>query len=331
MLETVSLSIACGNSDRTRAIRDGRVPIEGCAVNYITLEPEEVFFRAFRNREFDVTELSFSSYVLSLSKGECPYVAIPAFVSRSFRHSGFYIRTDRGIEQPSDLRGRKVGVPEYQMTAIVWMRGILKEEFGIDPSEIDWQSGGQEEPGRDERTPLVLTNGVKVTRIAEGRTLSQMLADGEIDAIMSARAPSAFTKSLPNVGRLFPDYKEREKDYFRRTGMFPIMHLIGIKREMVEKHPWLPGSVYKAFCQSKDIALQEVRQMHVPIASLPWMEAEALETISLMGENYWRYGVAENLKEIEAMTRYSYDQGLAIRKLSAEELFASSTLEISRI
>jgi 4,5-dihydroxyphthalate decarboxylase len=307
------------------------VAIEGCGVNYITLEPEEVFFRAFRNGEFDVTELSFSSYVLSLSKGVCPYVAIPAFVSRSFRHSGFYIRTDRDIKGPEDLRGRKIGVPEYQMTAIVWMRGILKEDHGIDPIEIDWYSGGQEEPGRDERTPLELTNGVKVTKIGPGKTLSRMLADGEIDGIMSARAPSAFARSAPDVGRLFPDYREREKDYFRRTGMFPIMHLIGIRRDLHEKHAWLASSVYKAFSQAKDIALAEVRQMHVPIASLPWMEAEALETVALMGADYWPYGVAENLKEIEAMTRYSYEQGLAVRKVAPEELFAASTLEISRI
>lgn len=331
MLEHVSLSIACGNSDRTRAIRDGRVAIEGCGVNYITLEPEEVFFRAFRNGEFDVTELSFSSYVLSLSKGECPYVAIPAFVSRSFRHSGFYIRTDRDIKGPEDLRGRKIGVPEYQMTAIVWMRGVLKEDHGVDPIEIDWYSGGQEEPGRDERTPLELTNGVKVTKIGPGKTLSRMLADGEIDGIMSARAPSAFSQSAPGVGRLFPDYREREKDYFRRTGMFPIMHLIGIRRDLHERHAWLASSVYKAFSQAKDIALAEVRQMHVPIASLPWMEAEALETVALMGSDYWPYGVAENIKEIEAMTRYSYEQGLAVRNLAPEELFAPSTLEISRI
>lgn len=331
MLETVSLSIACGNSDRTRAIRDGRVPIEGCNVNYIMLEPEEVFFRAFRNQEFDVTELSFSSYILSLSKGECPYVAIPAFVSRSFRHSGFYIRTDRGIMEPADLRGKTIGVPEYQMTAIVWMRGMLQDEFGIDAKEINWVAGGQEEPGRDERTPLELTNGVVVKKIAEGKTLSRMLADGEIDGIMSARAPSAFVSGAPHVGRLFPDYKAREQDYYNRTKMFPIMHLIGIRRTLLERHPWIASSVYKAFCEAKDIALKEVRQMHVPIASLPWMEAEALETISLMGENYWRYGVQENLPEIDGMTRYSYEQGLAVRKLAAEELFAPSTLEISRI
>lgn len=331
MLDILPLTIGCGNSDRTRAIKDGRVPVEGCKVNYITLEPEEVFFRAFRNEEFDVTELSFSSYVMSLSKGACPYIAIPAFVSRVFRHSGIYIRTDRGIKKPEDLRGKVIGVPEYQMTAIVWMRGMLKEEYGIDPKDIRWRNGGQEEPGRDERTPLNLTNGVELKRIPEGKTLSRMLADGEIDGIFSARAPSCFVSRAPNVGRLFPDYKEKEKAYYKKTGHFPIMHLIGLRRSLAEQHPWLASSLLKAFTQAKDIALVEVRQMHVPMAALPWMEAEALETIELMGENYWPYGVAENLNDIEAMTRYSYEQGLAIRKLAPEELFAKSTLEVSKI
>jgi 4,5-dihydroxyphthalate decarboxylase len=331
MLNVLPVSIGCGNSDRTRPIKDGRVPIEGCTVNYITLEPEEVFFRAFRNLEFDITELSFSSYVLSMSKGECPYIAIPAFVSRVFRHSGIYIRTDRGIKVPADLRGKTIGVPEYQMTAIVWMRGMLKEEYGIDPSEIHWVSGGQEEPGRDERTPLTLKNGVDLKPIAEGKTLSRMLANGEIDGIFSARLPSCFASRAPNVGRLFPDYKEKERTYFKKTGHFPIMHLIAIRRSLTEANPWLPTSVYKAFVRAKDMALDEVRQAHVPMAALPWMEAEALETINLMGDDYWPYGVKENLKDIEAMTRYSYDQGIAVRKLAPEELFAKGTLEISRI
>lgn len=331
MLNLLPVSIGCGNSDRTRPIKEGRVPIEGCTVNYITLEPEEVFFRAFRNLEFDITELSFSSYVLSTSKGECPYIAIPAFVSRVFRHSGIYIRTDRGIKAPADLRGKTIGVPEYQMTAIVWMRGMLKEEYGIDPSEIHWVSGGQEEPGRDERTPLTLRNGVDLKPIAEGKTLSRMLASGEIDGIFSARLPSCFASRAPNVGRLFPDYKEKEKAYFKKTGHFPIMHLIAVRRSLADAHPWFATSVYKAFVQAKDIALYEVRQAHVPMAALPWMEAEALETIDLMGDDYWPYGIKENLKDIEAMTRYSYDQGLAVRKLAPEELFAKGTLEMSRI
>ena len=330
-MSKLPITIACGDTDRTRPIKDGRVAVEGCETSVFTLEPEEVFFRAFRNGEFDVTELSFSSYILDVSRGTCPYVAIPAFVSRVFRHSGIYVRTDRGIRTPADLRGRRVGVPEYQITAVVWIRGMLKDEYGVDPGEIHWRSDGQEEPGRDERTPLRLTNGVDLQPIAPGATLSRMLVDGELDALFTARAPSCFVEGAANVGRLFPDYRAVEQAYYRKTGLFPIMHLIGLRRSLAEQHPWLPGSLYKALCQARQIALKEVRQMHVPVAALPWMEAEALDTIALMGRDYWPYGVAENAAEIEALTRYSYEQGIALRKLSAADLFARSTLELSRI
>jgi 4,5-dihydroxyphthalate decarboxylase len=330
-MTVLPVTIAAGNNDRTRPIKEGRVRIEGCEATYFTLEPEEAFFRAFRNQEFDITELSFSSYILATSRGECPYVAIPAFVSRVFRHSGIYIRTDRGIKSPADLRGRTIGVPEYQLTALVWMRGMLKDEYGIDPSEIHWRNGGQEEPGRDERTPLVLRNGVDLQPIPPGETLSAMLAAGKLDALFTARAPSCFVKEAPNVGRLFPNYREVEKAYYKKTGLFPIMHLMGIRRTLVETYPWLATSVYKAFEQAKAIALAEVREMAVPQAALPWCEAEALDTIALMGKDYWRYGVAESRRDLEAIARYSFEQGLAVRKLAPEDLFAKSTLEISRI
>jgi 4,5-dihydroxyphthalate decarboxylase len=330
-MKKLPITIACGDTDRTRPIKDGRVAVEGCETSLFTLEPEEVFFRAFRNQEFDVTELSFSSYILDVSRGTCPYIAIPAFISRVFRHSGIYIRTDRGIRTPADLRGRMIGVPEYQITAVVWMRGILKDEYGVEPTEIHWRSGGQEEPGRDERTPLALTNGVDLEPIASGATLSRLLMEGELDALFTARAPSCFVNGVPNVGRLFPNYREIEQAYWRKTGLFPIMHLIGLRRSLAERHPWLPGSLYKAFCQARRLALAEVRQMHVPVAMLPWMEAEALDTIALMGRDYWPYGIAENRPEIEALTRYSFEQGIAVRKVPVEELFSPSTLEVSRI
>lgn len=330
-MEDLELTVAAGSNDRTRPIRDGRVKIEGCSVRYFALEPEEAFFRAFRNQEFDVTELSFSSYILATSRDQCPYIAIPAFVSRVFRHSGIYVRTDRGIRAPADLRGRTIGVPEYQLTALVWIRGMLKEEYGIDPVEIHWRSGGQEEPGRDERTPLKLTNGVDLQPIPPGETLSAMLAKGALDALFTARAPSCFVSGAPDVGRLFPNYREVEKAYYKKTGLFPIMHLIGIRKSLAAQHPWLATSVYKAFLEARAIALREVREMAVPAVALPWCEAEALDTIALMGKDYWPYGVAENARDIEAIARYSFDQGLAVRKLRAEDLFARSTLEISRI
>jgi 4,5-dihydroxyphthalate decarboxylase len=331
MTVQVPITIACGDYDRTRAIKDGRVPVEGCAVTFIALEPEEVFFRAFRYHEFDACELSFSSYLRVTDSGQSPYIGIPAFVSRVFRHSGIYVRTDRFIRAPQDLVGKTIGLPEYQITAVVWMRGILQDEYGVKPSDIHWRSGGIEQPGRDERTPLAPIPGLDLKPIPADKTLSGMLASGEIDAMFSARAPSCFVKGAPHVGRLFPDYRAVEKAYYRKTGLFPIMHLIGVKKSLVERHPWLPTSLYKAFVEAKALALEDVRDINALRVTLPWVEAEALETIALMGEDYWRYGVEENRKDIETLARYSHEQGLVKRRLGVEDLFARPTLETSKI
>ncbi len=331
MLAPIPITIACGDYDRTRAIKDGRVPVEGCAVNYIGLEPEEIFHRAFKHDEFDVCELSFSSYVRSVDSGNPTYIGIPAFVSRVFRHSGIYVRTDRGIKQPSDLKGKLIGLPEYQITAVVWQRGIMQDEYGVKPTDIKWRQGGQEQPGRTERTPLKPIPGLDLQSIPADKTLAGMLEAGELDALFTARAPSCFLNKKPNIARLFPNYRDVEKAYYKKTGMFPTMHLVGIKRHLVEKHPWLPASLYKAFCEAKVYAMRDVREINALMVTLPWIEAEARETTELMGEDFWRYGVAENAKEIEAMTRYSYEQGLVKRKLSAEDLFAHSTIDVSRI
>ena len=331
MAKDIPITIVCGNYDRVAAIRDGRVRVEGCDVTFIPMEPEEIFFRAFRYEEFDVCELSFSSYMMVTSRGESPFVGIPAFVSRVFRHSGIYVRTDRGIDRPEDLKGKTVGVPEYQMTAPVWMRGMLEDEYGVRPQDIRWRNGGQEETGRDERTPLELTNGVDLRPIGPDQTLVGMLEEGELDAVMTARAPSSFVAGKPHVARLFPNYREVERAYYAKTRMFPIMHLMGVKKSLAERHPWLPGSLYKAFLEAKRIALEEVRQIAALNVTLPWVEAEALETRALMGEDYWRYGIPDCAHEIDAATRYSYDQGLSERRLAAEDLFPASTFEISRI
>lgn len=331
MLAPIPITIACGDYDRTRAIKDGRVPVEGCAVNYIPLEPEEVFHRAFKHNEFDICELSFSSYLRSIDSGNPTYIAIPAFVSRVFRHSGIYVRTDRGIEKPADLKGKRIGLPEYQITAVVWQRGIMQDEYGLKPTDIHWYQGGQEQPGRTERTPLAPIKGLDLQSIPSDKTLSGMLEAGELDALFTARAPSCFLNNAPKVRRLFANYRDVEKAYYKKTGMFPIMHLIGIKRTLVDKHPWLPASLYKAFCEAKVYAMRDVREINALMITLPWIEAESRETTELMGDDFWRYGVQENAKEIEAMTRYSYEQGLVKRKLGPEELFAHSTIDISRI
>jgi 4,5-dihydroxyphthalate decarboxylase len=265
------------------------------------------------------------------TRGACPYIAIPAFVSRYFRHSSIYIRTDRGIRTPADLKGRLVGIPEYQQTAIVWMRGIFKEEFGLDPVDVHWRSGGVEEQGRDERVPLKLPEGVDLQPIGPGETLNRMLIDGKIDALITARAPSCFVDNAPLVGRLFPNYREVEKSYYQRSGIFPIMHLIGIRKSLVEKHPWLSANVYKAFCQAKTIALNELRETGWPPVSLPWAESERAGTIALMGADYWRYGISESAHEITTLIRYAHEQGLIDRRPGVEELFARSTLVTSKI
>lgn len=331
MTRDIPITIACGDYDRVAAIKDGRVKVEGCDVTFLPMEPEEVFFRAFRYAEFDVCELSFSSYMRVTSQGESPFIGIPAFVSRVFRHSGIYIRTDRGIETPEDLKGKLVGVPEYQMTAPVWMRGILQDEYGVHPKDIHWRGGGQEEAGRDERTPLELTNGVDLQPIPADKTLVELFEAGELDALMTARAPSSFVDGKPNIARLFPNYRAVEKAYWEKTKMFPIMHLMGIRKDVAERHKWLAGSLYKAFLEAKNIALHEVRQIAALNVTLPWAEAEALETIALMGADYWRYGVHECAHEIDTITRYSFEQGLSVRRLAAKDLFAPSTFELSKI
>jgi len=327
----VPITIACGNYDRTQAIKDGRVAVEGCAVTYLPLYPEEIFFRAFRYQEFDVSELSFSSYLRTVAAGTSAYIGIPAFVSRIFRHSGIYIRTGAGIKKPEDLRGKRIGLPEYQITAVVWMRGMLQHEYGVHPSEIHWRSGGQEEPGRHERTPLKPIKGLDLQPIAEDKTLVGMLRDGELDALFTARAPSSFLRGEPHIARLFPDTRAAETAYYKKTGLFPIMHLVGIRKTLVEQYPWLATSVYKSFCEAKAIAMENLRDVNALLVTLPFLEAETRETAAAMGEDFWKYGVQENMPEIEALTRYAHEQGLVDRKVGAEELFARATFEISKV
>jgi 4,5-dihydroxyphthalate decarboxylase len=327
----VPVTIACGNYDRTRAIRDGVVTVEGCDVTYLPLYPEEIFHRAFKFQEFDISELSFSSYIRTVAAGRSAYIGIPAFVSRIFRHSGIYVRKGAGIETPQDLRGKRIGVPEYQITAVVWMRGLMQHEYGVAPSEIHWRSGGQEQPGRHERTPLNAIPGLDLQPIGDDRTLVGMLKAGELDALFTARAPSPFLAGEPHIARLFTDTRAAEQAYYKKTGLFPIMHLVGIRKTLAETYPWLATSVYKAFCEAKARAMIDLRDVNALMVTLPWLEAETNETSALMGEDFWKYGIAENLAEIEALTQYIYEQGLADRKVTVEELFHPSMFEIAKV
>ncbi len=326
----LTLSLACCDYDRTRALFDGRVPVEGCEVVGVPMSPEEAFHRAFKYQEFDVTELSMSSYMNVLSRDNSPYIGIPAFVSRLFRHSSIYVRTDRGIEKPEDLKGKTIGVPEYQMTAALWVRGILNDEYGVRAEDISWRNGGLEEGGREERAPLHLPDTIDLQSIPKDETPAQQLDDGRLDAVISARAPSTYYTNV-NIDRLFPDYKTAEQAYYAKTGMFPIMHLVGVRRSIVEKHPWLPVNLYVAFLKAKALCYEEMEQVGHLAHTMPWPVYELEQVRKLMGPDHWKYGIQENEKEISAVTRYSFEQGISARKLEAEDLFAEATFELYKL
>jgi 4,5-dihydroxyphthalate decarboxylase len=288
---------------------------------------EECFHRAYLHGEFDVAEIGFSPYLIALSRGITPYAAIPVFLSRAFRHSAIYIRDDCGIEGPADLKGRVIGVPEYQQSAVLWIRGMLKDSYEIDVCDIRWVQGGLAGSGRREKFPLNLPADFPLTQAPAGTSLSEMLARGELDAVFTARAPQSFLDGAPHVRRLFPDYRQVEHEYFRATGLFPIMHALGIRRDVAEKHPWLASSVMKAFAQAKQIADADLREVVALKIGLPWIAAEVESTIGVMGPDFWPYGVRASRPTLEAMARYSYEQYLAVRQLSVEEMFVASTLE----
>jgi 4,5-dihydroxyphthalate decarboxylase len=326
-MSRLPITVATWDYDRIRALTDGRVSIEGCDVNYLTMPVEECFERAYFHGEFEVAEIGFSPYLIALSRGVCPYIAVPVFLSRMFRHSAVYIRTDRGISGPADLRGKRIGVPEYQMSAVMWFRGHLQDEFGIAAKDINWVQGGLENPGRREKFPLNLPPGFPLASAPDGQTLSGMLADGALDAVMAARRPSCFVSGHPQVSRLFPDYRAAERDYYRKTGIFPIMHAVGVRRDVHDQHPWLAASIYKAFTKAKRLADAEFAETTALKIGLPWVNAEYDETRALMGDDYWSYGLNEqNRKTLAAMARYSFEQGLSVRSLSVDEMFAESTL-----
>jgi 4,5-dihydroxyphthalate decarboxylase len=222
-------------------------------------------------------------------------------------------------------------VPEYQITAVVWMRGVMQHEYGVLPTDIHWRSGGQEEPGRDERTPLKPIPGLDLKPIGKEQTLVGMLRDGELDALFTARGPSSFLRGEPHIRRLFPNTRAAEHAYYEKTRMFPIMHLVGIRKELVQKYPWLPSSVYKAFREAKALAMIDLLDINALMVMHPWLIAETEETMAIMGEDFWSYGIDENMREITALTQYLHEQGLIERKVTVEELFHPSMFEISKV
>lgn len=327
----LSLSIATEAYDRVLALRDGRVRIQGCTHTFLVVPAETLFVRGFHNAEYDVCELSMSSYLMSVARGENAYVAIPVFPSRLFRHSAIYVNSRAGIVEPSQLGGRTVGVPEYQITAALWARGLLDDEYGVSPSAMRWFRGGLHEPGREEKLPLRLPSDIRISDIGPTDTLDEMLCAGRLDALISARAPKAFVAGDPRVARLFPDYRRAERAYFEKTGVLPIMHVLAIRRELVAAHPWLANAVYDAFCQAKDLAVEGFSDVSALRVTLPWFAAELDETRALMGRDFWPYGIEANRTTLSLMLGYAFRHGTVDRLLRLDEVFVPSTLATSKV
>lgn len=326
----LNLSVAMGDYDRTRALLDGTVQIDGVDPVYMTLSPEEIFFRAFRNAEFDISELSLSSYLVKASQNQSPYVAVPVFLSRAFRHTSIYVRKDK-IKRPEDLKGCRIGVPEYQLTAIVWARSILQDDYGVYPEDVTWVRGGIDEPGRPEKIKLQLPPNVRMESAPEGDTISAMLDRGDIDGFIAPRPPGGAAARNPDVGWLFDDPTLVAKDYYKRTGVFPIMHVVGIKKEVVERHPWLAGAVVKAFEQAKTVALQKLSDTSATKVTLPFVEEQLKAARESMGDDYWSYGVTPNRKTLDTFLRHHHSQGLSARKMEIEEIFHPASYESFKI
>jgi 4,5-dihydroxyphthalate decarboxylase len=325
------LTFACWDYDRTRALADGRVQPEGIDLVYLNQPVEETFFRMLRYREFDCCEMSLSSYTASLGLPNPPFVALPAFPSRYFRHSCIFVSAKSGIRKPEELKGRRVGVPEYQMTAPVWIRGILSDDHGVKVTDVEHLSGGEEEPGRDEKLKLDLPASIRLKPIGPQQTLARMIADGDIDALVTARAPSTFHREPERVKRLFPDYVAAEKAYFARTQIFPIMHTVVIRRDVYEANRWVARSLYNALCTAKDMAMDMLHQTAALPVMLPWSTAHAEEAKRELGEDWWPHGLEPNRKVLDTFLRYHHEQGLSKRRLAPEDLFARETLETFKV
>jgi len=332
-LSKLRLTLACWDYDRTRPLMDGVVKPEGIDLNYIPMWVEETFYRMLNNKEFDASEMSLSAYTSLVSRGVDTFTAIPVFPSRTFRHRSIYVSKKSGIREPKELAGKKVGVQRYRQTAGVWIRGILEEYYNLPVESVTYIAGGLELPEREsrfwglsDRGEKIFNPNIKLVDIGNAGNLSAMLERGEIDALYSARMPSSFVKG-EGVERLFPNYEEEEKQYFRKSGIFPIMHTIVIRRDVYQSNRWVALSLLKAFQRSKEVAYRENYQTGALRYMLPWMNREIEEATALMGEDYWPYGFEENKKLLKTFLDYSYSQGLLERKVEPKELFAEETLE----
>jgi len=317
------LSLACGDYDRTRPLIDGTVKPLGVELTCLPMPVEEIFFRMARFREFDAAEMSLGSYLVSLA--QAPFVALPVFPSRSFRHGGIYLPAASDIHAPADLAGKTIGVAEYQLTANVWIRGILQDHYGLPVTAVRYRTGGLHEPGRPEKLAITLPSDVDIAPIGPSDTLSEMLAEGRIDALYTPRTPRSFTDG--RARRLFADFKAEEVSYWEATGIFPIMHVVVIRTEVYERDRWIARSLFDAFEKARRIAYHGMGETAALRYMLPWLAADLEHAQRTLGPDYWTYGLPGNDKALDTLIRYAHEQGLIPEAYPAERLFAPETLE----
>jgi 4,5-dihydroxyphthalate decarboxylase len=311
--------------DRTRALFDGSVVPDSIELRCLRFTPYELFQRVAQKVEFDVAEMSVSTYLSLLSRGDDRYVALPVFLSRHFRHGYVFVHGGSAIHEPKDLVGKRVGVPEYEMTAALWQRAFLEHDYDVSPRQITWLQGGEFAPGFVERQKLPTPEGVTIGFIPEDRTLHEMLAAGEIDALCSPFRPKALTDGSGRVRRLFPDFVSVEQTYFRRTGFFPIMHLTVLRRDLYQREPWVAASMTHAFVRAQKLGWDRLEQLGALAVMLPWLTRDLEEIDATVGRSGWTYGFEENRAILTAMCGYSHEQGLSARLLTPEEVFAPET------
>ena len=330
----LDIAIAGYPVDHVRALAEGKVQVEGCNATFQQGKIGDLNTHVFSGpRELEVTEIGLSPFMLAYAnEGFRDYSLIPVFPIRLFRHKSVFVYADRGIERPEDLKGRRIGTPGYSSTSLTWIRGFMQHEYGVKPEDVEWvvsaADSSAKDAGKVSKQESIVPKGISISVGPEGKDESEMLVDGDVDALFHAAEPTAFTEGHPNIRRLFPDYRVTERDYFKRTGIFPIMHAVAMRNDVIEAHPWLPEAVFNAYSQAKEMQYEAMRMQWI-FGTLPWLGQELEETRALMGENFWPYGIDANRKTLEALFQYSYEQGLARKRLSIEELFHPSTRHLT--
>ena len=325
-MDELPLSAGLAFSDRIEALLDGQVQVRGVQLS-ITCRPPQALFRAvLKDQLFDLSEFSLGSHVAAVAAGRADYVGLPVFLSRAFRHANVYVRADSGVERTEDLRGRRIGVADFHQTAAIWVRGLLADEHGVERGSVAWITGGLSAPVLEDRAPVRAPDGVSVQRTS--RTLNALLEHGEIDALISPIAPRLFTDGDPRVRRLWPDYRDQELAYFRRTGLFPIMHLLVLRRRLADQHPWLGEALVEAFTKAKGLATVDLTRRDYPKIASPWLMADRERTLQALGCDPWTYGLEANRGELETLLRYAQADGLTSERLSPEALFQGATAAV---